>query len=73
MWSILGIPGGSVVNKKQKHCVQCRRCRRCRLNPWVRKIPRRRKMATHCSIFAWRIPWTEEPGELLYRVIVGHS
>ena len=18
--------------------------------------------ATHCSIFAWRIPWTEEPG-----------
>ena len=22
-------------------------------------------MATHSSIFAWRIPWTEEPGELL--------
>ena len=21
-------------------------------------------MATHCSIFAWRIPWTEEPGKL---------
>ena len=21
-------------------------------------------MATHSSIFAWRIPWTEEPGEL---------
>ena len=21
-------------------------------------------MATHCSILAWRIPWTEEPGEL---------
>ena len=21
-------------------------------------------MATHFSIFAWRIPWTEEPGEL---------
>ena len=19
-------------------------------------------MATHCSILAWRIPWTEEPG-----------
>ena len=19
-------------------------------------------MTTHCSIFAWRIPWTEEPG-----------
>ena len=22
-------------------------------------------MATHCSILAWRIPWTEEPGRLL--------
>ena len=21
-------------------------------------------MATHSSIVAWRIPWTEEPGEL---------
>ena len=21
-------------------------------------------MATHCSIYAWRIPWTEEPGGL---------
>ena len=23
------------------------------------------EMATHSSILAWRIPWTEEPGELL--------
>ena len=23
-------------------------------------------MATHCSVFAWRIPWTEEPGRLQY-------
>ena len=21
-------------------------------------------MATHCTIFAWRIPWTEDPGRL---------
>jgi len=21
-------------------------------------------MATHCSILAWRIPWTEEPGRV---------
>jgi len=21
-------------------------------------------MATHCSILAWKIPWTEEPGRL---------
>ena len=23
-----------------------------------------REMATHCSILAWKMPWTEEPGEL---------
>ena len=26
--------------------------------------PLEKKMATHCSILAWRIPWTEEPGGL---------
>ena len=25
-------------------------------------------MATHSSILAWRIPWTEEPGGWGYRV-----
>ena len=34
-------------------------------DPWVGKIPLRKEMATHCSILAWRIPWTEEPGGLL--------
>ena len=23
-----------------------------------------KEMATHSSVLAWRIPWTEEPGEL---------
>ena len=26
--------------------------------------PLEEKMATHSSILAWKIPWTEEPGEL---------
>jgi len=26
--------------------------------------PLEKEMATHCSILAWRIPWTEEPGWL---------
>ena len=26
--------------------------------------PLEKGMATHYSIFAWRIPWTEEPGGL---------
>ena len=35
---------------------------------WVRSLgqedPLEEGMATHSSIFAWRIPWTEEPGGL---------
>ena len=35
---------------------------------WVRSLgqedPLEKEMATHCSILAWRIPWTEEPGRL---------
>ena len=35
---------------------------------WVlslgRKDPLEKEMATHSSILAWRIPWTEEPGGL---------
>ena len=32
-------------------------------------------MATHCSILAWRIPWTEEPGGPQYKGSqrVGHN
>ena len=26
--------------------------------------PLEEEMATHCSILAWEIPWTEEPGSL---------
>ena len=26
--------------------------------------PLEKEMATHSSIHAWRIPWTEEPGRL---------
>ena len=28
------------------------------------EYPLEKAMATHSSILAWRIPWTEEPGEL---------
>ena len=31
-------------------------------NTWVRSLEK--GLATHCSILAWRIPWTEEPGGL---------
>ena len=29
-----------------------------------REDPLEKEMATHSDILAWRIPWTEEPGEL---------
>ena len=28
------------------------------------KDPLQKEMATHASIFVWRIPWTEEPDKL---------
>ena len=32
-------------------------------NPWVERSPgEANPLATHSTILAWRIPWTEEPG-----------
>ena len=37
---------------------------------WVQSLgwedPLEKGMATHSSILAWRIPWTEEPGRLQF-------
>ena len=42
---------------------------------WVQSLgwedPLEKGMATHSSILAWKIPWTEEPGGLQSRV--GHD
>ena len=34
------------------------------IRPLSREDPLEKEMATHSSILAWRIPWTEEPGGL---------
>ena len=38
------------------------------IRDWVRSLgledPPEEGMATHSSILAWRIPWTEQPGRL---------
>ena len=39
---------------KQETCVQLQ----------DREDPLEKEIATHSSILAWRIPWTEEPGGL---------
>ena len=53
----MGFPAGSVV--KNLPAMQ---------ETWVRSLgqedPLEKEMATHSSILAWRIPWTEEPGGL---------
>ena len=40
---------------------------------WVQSLGREdllaKEMATHSSIFAWKIPWTEEPGKLQFMVL----
>ena len=46
---------------------------------WLRSLnqedPLEKGMATHSSILAWRIPWTEEPGGLQFMGFqrVGHD
>ena len=46
---------------------------------WIRSLgednPLEKGMATHSSILAWRIPWTEEPGGLqsIGSQTVGHN
>ena len=52
-----GFLGGSVVKNppaKQETQVQS----------LDQEDPLEKEMATHSSILAWRIPWTEEPGRL---------
>ena len=55
-----GFPSGSV--KKHPPAVQEMQ------ETWVpslgREDPLEKGMATHSSILAWKIPWTEEPGGL---------
>ena len=56
-----GFPGGP--SGKEPTC-QCRRLKKCRVWSLGREDPLEEGMATHSSIHAWRIPWTEEPGGL---------
>jgi len=53
----MGFPGGA--GGKEPAC-QCRRRKKWGFDPWVGKIPLEEGMATHSSILAWKIPWTEE-------------
>ena len=54
-----GFPGG--LDGKESACNA-----RERVRSLSREDPLKKGMATHSSIVAWRIPWTEEPGRLQY-------
>ena len=49
--------------------------RETRVRSLGREDPLEKEMATHSSILAWRIPWTEEPGGLRSTGLqrVGHN
>ena len=50
-----GFPGGS--DAKESACC-------AGVRSLDQKDPLEKEMATHSSILAWRVLWTEEPGEL---------
>ena len=57
----MGFEGGT--RGKEPAC-QCKRHKRSRFNPLGQEDSLEEGMASHSSILAWRIPWTEQPGGL---------
>ena len=57
---ILGFPGGLAV----KNLPAMQELQETWVQSLGREDPLEKEMATHSSSLAWKIPWTEEPGEL---------
>ena len=57
----LGFPGGSAVKNPPANAGDVG------LIPGLGK-PLEKEMATHASVLAWEIPWTEEPGGMQFMV-----
>ena len=69
---VLGQPRASLVAQMVKNLPAMQETRVRFLG---QEVPLEKEMATHPSIIAWRIPWTEEPGGLqsLRLQRVGHD
>ena len=52
----------SGISAKEPACLWRRH--KTQIQSLVHEDPLEKGMATHSSILAWRIPWTEEPGGL---------
>ena len=63
-----GFPGDA--SGKEPAC-QCRRLKQTCVRSLGQKDPLEETMATHSSILAWRIPWTERPGRLQSKGVQG--
>ena len=58
---MMGFPNGSVVKNPPANSGDMGL-----LRSLGQEDPLEKEMATHSSILAWEIPWTEEPGELQF-------
>ena len=58
--NMTGFPGVSVV----KNLLAMQEMQETWVQSMGQEDPLEEGMATHSSVFAWRIPWTEEPGGL---------
>ena len=67
IYNDLGFLGGSIKNPPAMHETQ--------VQSLGREDLLEKEMATHSSILAWKIPWTEEPGRLqsMESQRVGHN
>ena len=52
----MGFPGGSAIKNPPADAGD-------RVQFLGREDPLEKEMVTHSSILAWKIPWTEEPGD----------
>ena len=55
----MGFPGGSLVKNPPA-------IKETRVQLQGQKYPLEKEMATHSSVLAWEIPWTEELGRLQF-------
>ena len=64
--------GASLVAQTVKHLLAMQETR---VQSLCQEDPLEKEMATHSSILAWKIPWTEEPGRLQSMGLrrVGHN
>ena len=52
--------GAALVSQWERFCLPVQEMQETTFDPWVRKIPLEKEMATHSNILALEISWTEE-------------